>query len=476
MKSSRKFPQSFLWGAGSAAYQVEGAWNEDGKGLSNWDVFAKKPGKTFQGTTGEIAADHYHRYREDVSLMKEMGLKSYRFSISWSRIFPDASGVVNPAGVAFYTNLLDELNRNGIQPMVTLFHWDLPQYLEEKGGWENRETITAFVQYAKTCFQAWKGKVALWCTFNETLEFIMSGYLIANFPPEVSDPKRFLQVSHHVHIAHALAVRAFREIIPEGKIGIANVLDPMVPASERPEDQRAFQLAEACYTHWFYDPVLKGRYPKELFAHVQATYGAPVVKAEELELLQQTSIDFIGVNYYRRKIAAANPGKSNYAINVTGVKGSSEPFGFHGYFKFIKNEQGRYTDWDWEICPEGLYLGMQRIKERYGDIPIYVTENGMGSKDILEDGRIHDHARIAYLDEHIDAIYRAIQDGIDCRGYYVWSFTDLLSWLNGYQKQYGFVYIDRKDHLKRYKKDSFYWYQSIIETNGEGGTYNEFRR
>lgn len=466
---NRRFPKAFLWGAGSAAYQVEGAWNEDGKGVSNWDIFAQKPGKTYKGTTGEIAADHYHRFKEDVRLMKEMGLKSYRFSICWSRLFPDTTGKLNEKGAAFYTALLDELNRNGIEPMVTLFHWDLPQYLEEAGGWESMDTVQAFVQYAETCFQLWKEKANLWCTFNETLEFIMSGYLIANFPPEVSDPKRFLQVTHHVHIAHALAVKSFRQMVPQGKIGIANVLDPMYPASPSKEDIEAFHLAEACYTHWFYDPILKGSYPEELFQHAVKTFGAPVVTQEELNLLKSVSVDFVGVNFYRRKLAAANHGKSNYSINVTGVKGSSEPFGFHGYFKFVKDPNARYTDWDWEIYPQGLYEGMRRIKERYGDVPIYVTENGLGSKDILENGKVHDDYRIAYIDEHIDAIYRAIQEGIDCRGYYVWSFTDLLSWLNGYQKQYGFVYVDRNDDLKRYKKDSFYWYKDIIETNGEGG-------
>lgn len=462
----RLFPEDFMWGAGSAAYQVEGGWDADGKGLSNWDVFAKKPGKTFEGTTGELAADHYHRYEEDVALMKEMGLKSYRFSISWARIFPDDSGKVNEAGLMFYEQLLDELQKSDIKAMVTLFHWDLPEYLEEQGGWENRKTLEAFGKYAQVCFQRFKDKVDLWCTFNETLEFIMSGYLIANFPPQVSNPSRFIQVTHNVHVAHAMAVKIFRETVPGGKIGIANVLDTMYPASHSKDDMEAYRLAESCYLHWFYDPVLKGEYPQELLEHARGKFNSPIITEEETALLKSVTIDFIGVNYYSRKRVAANPGKSNFIINTTGVKGSSEPFGFHGYFKFVKDKNARYTDWDWEIYPEGLYDGMGRIKERYGDVPIYVTENGLGSKDCLEDGKIHDHYRISYIDEHADAIYKAIQDGIDVRGYYVWSFTDLLSWLNGYQKQYGFVYIDRADNLKRYKKDSFYWYQQMIKNKG----------
>jgi len=463
----RKLPKDFLWGAGSAAYQVEGGWNEGGKGLSNWDVFASLPGRTFEGTDGKVAADHYHRYKEDVSLMNEIGLKSYRFSISWSRIYPNDMDHINPEGIAFYSNLIDELKSYNIEPFVTLFHWDLPQYLEEKGGWESEEVIFAFEKYAKTCFEAFGDRVNYWTTFNETLEFIMSGYLVANFPPEVSDPKRFIQVTHNVHVAHALAVRAFRKILPNGKIGVANVLDPMYPASDSKEDLEAFKLVEACYTHWFYDPIILGEYPEWLLDLAQERFQAPVIQDWQAKLLKEVSIDFVGVNFYRRKLAAANTDESNFKINTTGVKGSSKPFGFKGYFKFVSDPNARYTDWDWEIYPEGLYMGMKRLKERYGDIPIYVTENGLGSKDKLENGKVHDNYRIEYIDEHIDAIAKAISEGINCKGYFVWSFTDLLSWLNGYQKQYGFVYIDRDDDLKRYKKDSFYWYQNVIKTNGE---------
>ncbi|MEG1301410.1 MAG: glycoside hydrolase family 1 protein [Erysipelotrichaceae bacterium] len=471
---TRILPDNFVWGAGSAAYQVEGGWNEGGKGVSNWDVFANLPGRTFEGTNGNVAADHYHKYKEDVQLMHEMGLKSYRFSISWSRIYPDDMNHVNKEGVKFYSDLIDSLNEYGIEPFVTLFHWDLPQYLEEIGGWENEEVLFAFEKYAKTCFEIFGNRVAYWTTFNETLEFIMSGYMAGDFPPEVSDPKRFIQVTHNVHVAHALAVKQFRKILPDGKIGIANVLDPMYPASNKKEDIEAFELAEACYTHWFYDPVIFGEYPDWLLKLSQERYQVPIIKNWEAELLKATKIDFIGVNFYRRKLVAANPDESNFKTNTTGIKGSSKPFGFKNYFKFVTDPNARYTDWDWEIYPEGLHEGMKRIHARYGDIPIYVTENGLGSKDILENGLIHDNYRIDYIDEHIDAIAEAIAEGIDCRGYFVWSFTDLLSWLNGYKKQYGFVYIDREDGLKRYKKDSFYWYKNIINTKGrKKGDYNE---
>lgn len=460
------FPKDFIWGAATSAYQVEGAWNADGKGLSNWDVFAQKPGKTFQGTTGEIAADHYNRYKEDVQLMGEMKLKGYRFSICWARIFPKGKGEVNEKGIEFYNNLINELIKCNIEPHITLFHWDLPQVLEEIGGWENEETIEAFIEYSRLCFKEFGDRVKLWSTFNETLEFIMSGYLVGNFPPEVTDPKRFIQVTHNVHVAHAKVVSEFRKIVPDGKIGIANVLDPMYPASDKDEDIKACEFAESCYTHWFYDPVLKGEYPKRLLNWAQEKYGVPIIKEEDMKIISQNKVDFVGVNYYRRKIAAYNQGDSNFKINTTGVKGSSEEFGFKGLFKLVKDKDARYTDWDWEIYPEGLYVGIKRLYERYGDIEIYVTENGLGSKDNLINGEIDDEYRIDFLSQHMIQIKKAIDDGIRVKGFYPWSFIDLLSWLNGYQKQYGFVYVNRENNLQRVKKKSFYWYSEVIKNNG----------
>lgn len=461
------FPKDFIWGAATAAYQVEGAWDKDGKGLSNWDVFSKLPGRTYKGTTGDVAADHYNRYKEDVKLMGELGLRGYRFSIAWTRIFPDGKGKINEKGIEFYNNLIDELLKYDIQPHITLFHWDLPQALEKIGGWESEETLEAFVEYAKVCFENFGDRVKLWSTFNETLEFIMSGYLIGNFPPEVKDPKRFIQVTHNVHVAHGKAVKAFREIVKDGKIGIANVLDPIIAASDKPEDIKAYEFAEAAYTHWFYDPVLKGDYPKELLERALKKYNSPIIKPGEMELLKENKVDFVGVNYYRRKIAAHNPDSTCTEENHSGDGSKPGEFGFKGLFKFVPNPNGEYTNWGWEICPEGLYLGIKRLYERYGDIEIYVTENGLGAKDKIIDGQIVDDDRIDYLSRHMKYAKKAIDEGIKLRGFYPWSFIDLLSWLNGYQKQYGFVYVDRENGLQRKKKKSFYWYQKMIETNGE---------
>ncbi|MBP8172650.1 MAG: beta-glucosidase [Aeromonadaceae bacterium] len=457
------FPNDFLWGAATAAYQVEGGFDADGKGPSIWDHFSHLPGTTYQGSNGDVAADHYHRFREDVALMAELGLKSYRFSISWPRLLPKGRGEVNEAGVAFYSALIDELLAAGIEPMITLYHWDLPLALQEElGGWEARQTAEAFAEYATLCYQRFGDRVKLWSTFNETVVFIGMGYITGAHPPAVRDTGRALQACHHVFIAHALAVQAFRHSGIDGQIGFVNVLQPNDPISQRPEDVAAWELAEGIYTHWFYDPVLKGEYPAGLLAMARQHFGAPRFAPGDEALLKANICDFIGVNYYKREMIAANPDVDNTVINTSGQKGSGQEFGFKGLFKQVRNPHGVYTDWDWEIYPQGLTEALLRLKARYGDVPVYITENGLGAKDPIVDGEILDQPRIDYLASHIAAVEQAMAQGVDVRGYYPWSFIDLLSWLNGYQKQYGFVYIDQADNLKRRKKLSFHWYQALI--------------
>lgn len=462
------FPANFLWGAATAAYQVEGAHDADGKGLSNWDVYAHLPGTTYMGTNGDVAADHYHRFKEDVALMAELGMKSYRFSVSWPRLFPTGRGEINEAGVQFYSDLIDELLKYGIEPMLTLYHWDLPQALQDDiGGWESREIIDAFNDYARLCFERFGDRVKLWATFNETIVFIGHGYLTGMHPPGVKDPKRAIQACHHVFLAHAKAVESFRAMHIAGDIGFVNVMQPHDPISQRPEDVTACDFAEDCFTHWFFDPVLKGEYPAKLLAQAQAAFGVPVFAPGDAELLKNNICDFVGLNYYKREMVAANPDVDSFSMNTSGQKGSGREMGWKGLFKFVRNPNGVYTDWDWEIYPQGLTDAIQRIQRRYGHVPIYITENGLGAKDPIVDGKILDQPRIDYLRDHIQAIGDAIAQGADVRGYYPWSFIDLLSWLNGYQKQYGFVYVDRDNQLARKKKLSFAWYQQVIRSNGE---------
>ncbi|CNB50692.1 GH1 family beta-glucosidase [Yersinia intermedia] len=465
------FPKNFLWGAASAAYQVEGAYDIDGKGPSIWDTFAHLPGTTYQGTNGDVAVDHYHRFREDVALMAEMGMKSYRFSISWPRLLPTGRGEVNTAGVKFYSELIDALLEHNIEPMITLYHWDLPQALQDEGGWEARSTTDAFAEYARLCYQHYGDRVKLWSTFNETICFIGFGYITGGHPPGVQNPARAIQACHHVFVAHAKAVAAFRTSGINGKIGFVNVLQTNTPLSDSAEDIAAFRLAEGIFTHWLYDPVLKGEYPAELLAQTQAIWGVPQFAPNDEALLRNNICDFIGLNYYKRETIAANNQETHLTMNTSGEKGSGHQqgneFGFKDLFKFVRNPNGVYTDWDWEIYPQGLTEGIMNIKARYGDIPIYITENGLGAKDPIIDGEVVDDDRIDYLRQHIVAIEDAIKQGADVRGYYPWSFIDLLSWLNGFQKQYGFVYVDHQKQLARQRKKSFFWYQEVIKTNGD---------
>lgn len=451
------FPPNFLWGAATAAYQVEGAYNEDGKGPSIWDIFSHQPGTTYQGTNGDVAVDHYHRVKEDVQLMAEMGLQSYRFSISWPRLLPNGRGEINEAGIQFYSDLIDDLLAHNIEPMITLYHWDLPQALQDEGGWEARSTAEAFEEYARLCYARFGSRVKKWATFNETIVFIGHGYITGNHPPSVRNPARAIQACHHVFVAHALAIKAFRGMGINGEIGFVNVLQPHSPLTNSPEDKTASDLADAIHTHWFYDPVLKGHYPAELLAQSQALWGVPRFAPGDDELLRKNRCDFIGLNYYRRETVSAQP-------PVEKVSGEQ---GVEGLFYFVRNPQSTYTEWGWEIWPQGLTDGIMMIKERYGNIPIYITENGLGAVDPIVDGEIVDDPRIDFLRMHIDALEKAIALGADVRGYYPWSFIDLLSWLNGYKKQYGFVYVDHKKNLARQRKKSFFWYQDVIASRGE---------
>ncbi|NIY46638.1 GH1 family beta-glucosidase [Cedecea colo] len=461
------FPQHFLWGAATAAYQVEGGHDVDGKGPSIWDVFAHQPGTTYQGTNGDVAVDHYHRFREDVALMAEQGLQSYRFSLSWPRLFPQGRGEINEAGVKFYSDLIDCLVENNIEPMITLYHWDLPQALQDEGGWENRATAEAFVDYARLCYARFGDRVKLWSTFNETVVFIGHGYITGSHPPSVRDPARAIQACHHVFVAHAAAVKAFRASQVAGTIGFVNVLQTHTPLTHSPADKQAAALADGIWTHWLYDPVLKGEYPAELLAKTQALWNVPQFATGDEALLKENICDFIGLNYYKRETVAANDRQTHLQANHSGERNSGHEFGFKDLFKFVRNPTGVYTDWDWEIYPQGLTEGILQIKARYGDIPLYITENGLGAKDPVIDGEVVDDPRIDYLKIHIDAIEAAMQQGADVRGYYPWSFIDLLSWLNGYQKQYGFVYVDHQNGLARKRKKSFFWYQALIASRGE---------
>lgn len=468
------FPKDFLWGSASAAYQVEGAWILDGKGKSVWDEFVRIPNKTFKGSNGDVAVDHYHRFKEDIALMAEQGLKTYRFSIAWTRILPDGRGEINQKGLDFYSDLINELLKYGIEPIVTLYHWDLPQALEDAyGGWESRQVIQDFTNYAKILFDAYSDRVNYWVSLNEQNVFMMHGFLMASHPPAVTDPKRMYAANHIANLANASVIKAFRDGKYPGKIGPSFAISPAYAVDCQPENVIATENMLDLFSNFWMDVYVYGRYPKVALKNLAKNGLAPVFEAGDEDLLKAGKPDFMGVNYYQSMTIASNPldgvtmtGEANYS----GKKGTTKEAGQPGMYKIVSNPYLEKTNWDWTIDPAGLRISLRRISSRY-DLPILITENGLGDFDTLEaDGQVHDQPRIDYLKTHCLAIQEAITDGVEVLGYCTWSFTDLLSWLNGYQKRYGFVYVDRDEtnekELKRYKKDSFNWYRDVIRTNG----------
>ncbi|GEN89842.1 glycoside hydrolase family 1 protein [Oceanobacillus sojae] len=471
----KAFPKDFLWGAASAAYQVEGAWDEDGKGISNWDKFVRIPGKTYKGTNGDLAVDHYHRYKEDVQLMAEMGMKTYRFSVSWARIFPNGKGEINQKGLDFYNDLINELIKHRIEPILTIYHWDLPQALQDEyGGWESRQIIKDFTNYCITLYQAFGDRVRYWVSLNEQNVFTRLGYQTAMHPPGVKDDKLFYQVNHHASLANAAAIKAFRSYVPKGKIGPSFAYSPAYAATAKPEDVLAAENAEELTSHWWMDVYTWGTYPQAAWNYLERKGIAPKVEERDFELLKEGKPDFMGVNYYQTTTFEKNSLDgitSEGHFNTSGEKGTSEDTGIPGLYKTVMNEHLNRTNWDWNIDPEGLRIGLRRITNRY-KLPVLISENGLGEYDeVDEDGSINDDFRIEYIESHVKSIQKAITDGVEVMGYCVWSFTDLLSWLNGYKKRYGFVYVNQHEEgeydLRRMKKKSFYWYKAVIESNGE---------
>ncbi|MBB5190909.1 6-phospho-beta-glucosidase [Silvimonas terrae] len=468
------FPQGFLWGAASAAYQVEGAHDADGKGPSVWDVFTHLPGKTFQGSNGDVAVDHYHRMSDDVALMKEMGLTAYRFSVSWPRIFPSGRGAVNEAGMAFYERLIDALIAAGIEPVLTLYHWDLPQALQDEyGGWEDRRIIADFEHYCVALFKRFAGKVKYWVSLNEQNYNTTNAYQLGTHPPAVQDRKRFFAANHHAFLANATVIAAFRQHVPGGLIGPSFAYSPAYPASPAPADMLAFENAEEFTNWWWLDTYCFGRYPQAALAWLQKTGEAPEIQPGDTTILQAGLPDFVGVNYYYTTTFTDNPrdGATMQRINTTGQKGTTPSSGVPGLYRTTPNPHLPTSNWDWAIDPTGLRIALRRLASRY-DLPLMVTENGLGEFDKLEAGdQVHDDYRIDYLRAHLQACQEAMSDGVQLLGYCPWSFTDILSWLNGYQKRYGFVYVNRDEtdakDLRRIRKDSFYWYQKVIASNGQ---------
>ena len=449
------FRKDFIWGAATASYQIEGAAFEDGKGPSVWDRFSHEPGKVLEGHTGDVACDHYHRFREDVQLMKAMGVKAYRFSLSWPRLLPQGTGEVNEQGVAFYNALIDELLAAGIRPIVTLFHWDYPAALQARGAWENPESPAWFLEYATLCARRFGDRVKDFITFNEPQCFIGLGYCKGvHAPGYVLPPSATIPMSHHVLLAHGLTVSMLRETVPGVRVGYAPCGDPRIPASDRREDIEAARRAYfsvpddahdwAFSVSWWSDPAILGRYPEDGLKR----FGLylPAGWEKDLETICQPR-DFYCQNIYSGRLIKA-------ADNAQGWAELLQPVGHPK------------TAIQWPVTPDALYWGPRFLYERYR-LPFMITENGMSSHDVVSlDGQVHDPQRQDYMHRYLLAYKRAVEDGVDAIGYLAWSLMDNYEWANGYTDRFGLVYVDYGTQ-ERIVKDSFRWYKTVMESNGE---------
>ncbi|WP_342415570.1 GH1 family beta-glucosidase [Paenibacillus sp. FSL R10-2782] len=438
-----QFPQDFMWGTATAAYQIEGGYEEDGRGLSIWDTFAHTPGKVFNGDNGNVACDSYHRYEEDIRLMKELGIRTYRFSVSWPRIFPSGDGEVNQEGLDYYHRVVDMLNDNGIEPFCTLYHWDLPQVLQDAGGWENRRTIQAFVQYAETMFREFHGKIHHWLTFNEPWCIAFLSNMLGVHAPGLTNLQTAINVGHHLLVAHGLSVRRFRELGTSGQIGIAPNVSWAVPYSTSEEDKAACARTVSLHSDWFLQPIYQGSYPQFLVDWF-AMQGATVpIQEGDMDIISEP-IDLIGINYYAMSVNRFNPEA--------------------GFLQSEEIDMGLpVTDIGWPVESRGLYEVLHYL-QKYGNIDIYITENGACINDEIVNGKIQDDRRISYMQQHLVQVHRAIHDGLHVKGYMAWSLMDNFEWAEGYSMRFGMIHVDFRT-MVRTPKESYHWYRNVVSNN-----------
>jgi beta-glucosidase len=456
--------KDFLWGGATASYQCEGSWNTDGKVESMWDAYLHD--KNLEN--GDIASDHYNRYKEDIRLMKEGGHNSYRFSLSWPRIIKNLEGDVNEKGLEFYNSLIDECHKNNIEPYVTIYHWDLPQYLQEKGGWLNIETCFAYLKFVTVVLNRFKDKVKYWVTFNEPRWFVFNGYFIGNYPPEMHSAQDTIHAAYNVMYANALAVKFFREGKFPGKIGIVHSYTPVDGVDDKLETKIAVRNADNYCNNWVLDTAALGVIPKDLLEKLREKFDLSFIKEEHLKLIKDYTVDFLGLNYYSRILVKPyTTGETTLIVNNSGAKakGTSKTI-VKGWFEQAKDPNSIFTEWDTEIYPKGLYDGLLRAYKKY-KIPLYVTENGIGYYEDVSVAQVNDAYRIDFMNEHINALLNAVDEGADVRGYFAWSSFDLYSWKNGCEKRYGLIAVDWKDNLRRKPKASYYWYKNVCKSNGE---------
>ncbi|MFJ9977828.1 GH1 family beta-glucosidase [Streptomyces cyaneofuscatus] len=445
MTDLNAFPADFTWGVATAAYQIEGAVTEDGRSPSIWDTFSHTPGKVDNGDTGDIACDHYHRVPEDIGLIKQVGADAYRFSVAWPRVVPGGDGPVNKAGLDFYDRLVDGLLEAGVTPFATLYHWDLPQVLQDRGGWTVRETSEHFAAYASHVVERIGDRVKDWATLNEPLCSAWIGHLEGRMAPGLTDLTSAVRASYHLHLGHGLAVQAIRAASSDARVGIVNNLSPIVPASTSEADLAAARRADGHINRWWLDPVLGRGYPQDMVE----TYGVELpVRPGDLETIA-APLDWLGLNYYFRQIVTADP--SGPAPGFTQVPVAD----------------ARHTYMDWEVYADGLEQLLLRLTEEYGVERIYVTENGSAYQDtVAADGSVHDPERVAYLEEHLAACARAVAKGAPLAGYFAWSLLDNFEWAYGYDKRFGLVHVDYATQRRTVKSSGRRYAELIREHAG----------
>ncbi|MFJ9038553.1 GH1 family beta-glucosidase [Streptomyces sp. NPDC102406] len=448
------FPEGFVFGAATASYQIEGAVTEDGRGPSIWDTYSHTPGRTDGGDTGDVACDHYHRYPEDVALLRDLGVDSYRFSLAWPRIQPTGEGPVNRKGLDFYSRLVDELLEAGIEPAATLYHWDLPQALEDKGGWRVRETAERFGEYTAVVAEHLADRVPRWITLNEPWCSAFLGYSVGRHAPGAQEGTGALAAAHHLLVGHGLAMKALRAAGVR-EAGITLNLDRNVPATDSAADRAAVLRADTQHNLVWTEPILAGRYPDS----DEDTWGELITHQDfrrdgDLELIAQP-LDFLGINYYRPIVVADAPHREpDPAARVATDNRYTE----------VSYPDVRHTAMNWPVVPESFTDLLTDLKARYGDAlpPVHITENGSAEHDeVAEDGAVHDTDRVAYLHGHLTALRAAMDKGVDVRGYYVWSLLDNFEWALGYAKRFGIVRVDYTTQ-RRTPKDSYHWYRKLI--------------
>ncbi len=452
------FPSGFWWGAATAAYQIEGATKEDGRSPSIWDTFCAIPGKVAGGDTGEQATDHYHRYAEDVALMARLGLNAYRFSVSWSRIQPTGRGAVNPAGAGFYDRLVDELLSVDVRPVLTLYHWDLPQELEDAGGWANRDTAHRFAEYTQLVAARLGDRVAAWTTLNEPWCSAFLGYASGEHAPGRTDQPAALAAAHHLLLAHGLGAQVLRDMVDrDSQVSLVLNLSTVRGIGSTPADQDAVRRVDGLLNRIFLDPVFHGRYPSDVLEDTAALTDWGFVRDGDLAAIA-TPIDVLGLNYYQPVLVGGGEPAGDQRPSAWPA---CDAVRFH-------QAPGPVTDMGWPVDPTGLRDLLLRLRRDYGDVPLLVTENGAAYADEHStDGAVHDPERVAYLRSHLAATHEALREGVDVRGYFVWSLLDNFEWAYGYAKRFGIVHVDYRTQRRTWK-DSAHWYREVISTGGLG--------